>query len=58
MALLQSILLVDVESIVKHLIYYIFYTPLGSLIATILMDKLGRKALLLGSFSGMVSIEI
>ncbi|XP_059456045.1 probable plastidic glucose transporter 3 isoform X2 [Corylus avellana] len=27
---------------------------LGSLIATILMDKLGRKALLLGSFSGMV----
>ncbi|XP_062156721.1 probable plastidic glucose transporter 3 [Alnus glutinosa] len=27
---------------------------LGSLIATILMDKLGRKVLLLGSFSGMV----
>ncbi|KAK9690254.1 hypothetical protein RND81_09G116000 [Saponaria officinalis] len=27
----------------------------GSCIATILMDKLGRKVLLLGSFSGMVS---
>lgn len=31
------------------------YATSGSIIAMILMDKLGRKVLLLGSFSGMVS---
>lgn len=35
-------------------IYFIFFHPSGSIVAMILMDKLGRRVLLLGSFSGMV----
>lgn len=36
-------------------ISFTLYATSGSIIAMILMDKLGRKVLLLGSFSGMVS---
>lgn len=36
-------------------IFLLALLPLGSIIAMLLMDKLGRKVLLFGSFLGMVS---
>lgn len=38
----------------KHYDVYLF---LGSIVAMLMMDKLGRKVLLLGSFLGMVKIS-
>lgn len=41
------------------LVYTLFFLhPSGSVVAMILMDKLGRRVLLLGSFSGMVIILV
>lgn len=44
-------------SIYMHVFKFSLCTASGSIIAMTLMDKLGRKVLLLGSFSGMVGFE-